>query len=264
VTGLVVGWPLMGFNVPWPRLTGPHPTGMALRIMTLNMHYSDVDSKALEELVAAASPDVVAVQEWSGYERSGLNATPGWHVHATPRLFLASRHPIKKAVELGADSMGEHASVAQYELDTPVGVVHVFSLHTATTRLVIYDTIHENSKGPAELRANSGRRREQFAFVAGKAAECQGPVLIVGDFNTPCESAIFAEVWSSYTDAFKAAGWGWGYTFFGAKTMVRIDHVLAGKRWTCTACRVGPFVGSPHRPVMAELVWPGNNLPEGP
>jgi vancomycin resistance protein VanJ len=263
-TGLVVGWPVMGFNVPWPQLTGPSPTGTPLRIMTLNMHYRRVDPKPLEDLIAALAPDIVAIQEWNGYERAALRSAPGWHIHATPRLFLASRHPINKAVELGADSMGEQASVAHYELDTPMGLVHVFSLHTATPREVIYDALYENRTGLAEVGANSARRREQSAFVAGKAAQCQGPVLIVGDFNTPSESSIFAEVWSDYTDAFTAAGWGWGYTFFGAKTMVRIDHVLAGKGWACTACRVGPFVGSPHRPVIAELVWTGDILPEGP
>jgi endonuclease/exonuclease/phosphatase (EEP) superfamily protein YafD len=151
--------------------------------------------------------------------------------------------------------MGEHASAAHYELDTPLGLVHVFSLHTATDRRGITDTIHENRKGPAEVRANSARRREQSAFVAGKAAECHGPVVVVGDFNTPPESPIFPQVWGGYTDAFAAAGWGWGYTFLGARTAVRIDHVLAGKGWACTGCRVGSAVGSPHRPVIAELVW---------
>jgi endonuclease/exonuclease/phosphatase (EEP) superfamily protein YafD len=255
--GVVVGGPVTGFNVPWPRLTGPAPVGTTFRVLTLNMHYSPADPGPLEELVAAEALDVVAVQEWPGSDRSGLRATAGWHVHATPRLFLASRHPISRAVELGGDSMGEHASAAHYELDTPVGPVHVFSLHTATTRAGITDTLHENRKGPAEVRTNSARRREQSAFVAGKAAGCRGPVLVVGDFNTPPESPIFGEVWDGYTDAFTAGGWGWGYTFVGAKTAVRIDHVLAGKGWSCTRCRVGPYVGSPHHPVIAELDWTG-------
>jgi len=134
-------------------------------------------------------------------------------------------------------------------------VVHLFNDHMASTRDAIYETIHEKRKGPTELLANGARRREQSTFVAGKAADCQGPVLIVSDFNTPIESSIFPEVWGGYTDAFTTAEWGWGYTFFGGKTTVRIDHVLAGKGWDCSACRVGPFVGSPHRPVIADLVW---------
>jgi vancomycin resistance protein VanJ len=254
---LVVGWPVMAFNVPWQRLLGPASAGTPFRVMTLNMHYSQADPKALENVVATTEPDIVVVQEWQGSDRSVLNTTPGWHIHATSRQFLASRYRIQRAVELGHTSMGEHASAVRYELITPAGVIHVFSVHTATAREGITDTIHENRKGPAEIRRNSAIRREQSTYLAGQAAECNGPVLIMGDFNTPPESTIFRWVWNNYTDAFGAAGWGWGYTFFGARTMVRIDHILMGQEWSCSACRVGPYVGSPHRLVIADVFWTG-------
>jgi endonuclease/exonuclease/phosphatase (EEP) superfamily protein YafD len=254
---LLVCGPVTGFNVPWKRLADRPPAGKPFRVMTLNMHYRSADPKALEDLIAAIEPDAVVVQEWPASGRSALNSAPGWHTHATPRLFLASRHPLRTAVDLGDDSMGEHASAARYELDTPLGVLNVISLHTATDREGITDTIHENRKGPAEVRANSARRREQCEYLAREASQCRGPVLVMGDFNTPPESAIFPEVWSVYVDAFQSAGWGWGYTFIGARTAVRIDHVLTGRGWSCSACRVGPYVGSPHRPVIAELVWDG-------
>ena len=257
MAGMIIGWPVMAFNVPWPLLTSSTPSGTTIRVMTLNMHYRTTSPKALEELIAKSATDIIAVQEWGGYEQTALNSSPDWHIHATPRLFLASRYPITKTVELGKNSMSEQASLAHYELDTPIGPVHVFSIHTATTREGIHDIIHENSAGPAELRENSARRREQSAYAASKAAECRGPVLIMGDFNTPSASVIFPEVWGGYTDAFAAAGWGCGYTFIGSKTAVRIDHILTGEGWTCTRCRAGPYVGSPHRPVIAELIWTG-------
>jgi endonuclease/exonuclease/phosphatase (EEP) superfamily protein YafD len=256
---LIVGWPVMGFNVPWPQFIGSAPNGIPFRVLTLNMHYNEAAPEALEEFIATHGPDVVAIQEWPGSQRSALTSAPDWHVHATPRLFLASRYPIRAVVELGDDSMGEHASAAHYELDTPAGPVHVFSLHTATTRQGIADTLHEKRKGPGEVQTDSDRRREQSAFVAGQAAACRETVLVLGDFNTPPESPIFPEVWAGYTDTFSAAGWGWGYTFFGAHTAVRIDHILARKGWHCADCRVGPEVGSPHRPVIAELVWSGGS-----
>jgi vancomycin resistance protein VanJ len=253
IAAVIVGGPVSGFNIPWQRLAHSEPTGAPLRVMTLNMHYSKVDPKTLEELIATHELDVVAIQEWQDSDRSALHTAPGWHIHSTLRLFLASRHPIRRATELGHDSMGEHASATHYELDTPAGPVHVFSLHTATNRQGISDTIHENRKGPAEVQANSARRREQSVYLAGQAATCRGPVVVLGDFNTPPESPIFQQVWVGYTDAFSAAGWGWGYTFYGSHTAVRIDHVLAGAGWRVNRCRVGPDVGSPHRPVIAEL-----------
>jgi len=260
---VVVAWPVMGFNVPWPRLVGPGdpqtgtPAGTPFRVLTLNMHYSEVAPAALDRLIAAEHPDAVAIQEWYGSSQSALRSAPGWSVHATHWLFLASRHPIRGVEVLGRDSKGKQALAARYDLDTPAGPVHLFSLHTASTREGVQRALRDVRETDDELQANSALRREQSAYVAGRAAECRGPVLVVGDFNTPPESVIFPEVWAGYTDAFAAAGWGWGYTFFGAHTGVRIDHVLAGPGWRCGGCRVGPNVGSPHRPVIADLVWVG-------
>src|SRR5262249_22127307 len=114
--------------------------------------------------------------------------------------------------------------------------------------------IHETRQGPSGIRANIARRWEQSEDVAAAAAKVKEPLLLANDFNTPPESAIFRVVWAAYNDAFSTAGWGWGYTFYGAHTMVRIDHVLATPGVTCTRCWVGPSIGSPHHPVLADLI----------
>ena len=94
--------------------------------------------------------------------------------------------------------------------------------------------------------------------MAAEAGRAAGPVLLVGDFNTPPESVIFRRVWSGYANAFSDAGWGWGYTFRTRRTAVRIDHVLVGGGGRATTCWVGPDVGSPHRPVVADVAWPAS------
>jgi len=145
-------------------------------------------------------------------------------------------------------------SIARYELETPAGVVTLFSLHFASPREGLYDATHRPAAGTVELEDNSDVRRRQSENLVRLADEVKGPVLLVGDFNTPSESAIFRRVWDRYTDAFAQAGWGWGYTFLGAKTAVRIDHILTGPGWYCERCWVGENIGSPHRPVLADLI----------
>jgi endonuclease/exonuclease/phosphatase family metal-dependent hydrolase len=227
-------------------------------VLTCNLHGSTaVDPAALEDFVLASGADVVALQEWPEAEKSSLGTWTGWHRHAAPRLFLASQFPIRGVEDPGLDSYGHEGSVTRYDLETPAGVIHFFSLHLASPRDGIYATIHENRKGPDDVRANIATRWEQSEFVARRTVGLEGPVLLAGDFNTPPESAIFRQVWADYADAFGTAGWGWGYTFAGAHTQVRIDHVLMGKGWHCRRCEVGPHVGSPHRPVLAELTWTG-------
>jgi len=255
-TGVVVG-NATGFNVPWQKFAVDLSQHVPFRVMTCNLHGNWRDPPEFEALIEDTQVDVVAVQEWPGAQWSALQTVKGWHVYNSPRLFLASRYPIRAAINLGDNPMDEFASATRYDLETPIGVVHLFNLHLATNRYGLNDVVHDNRKGAREISANSTRRTEQSERLAAKAAEVRERVLVVGDFNTPPESRIFPQAWSDYEDAFGAAGWGWGYTFLEMRTMVRIDHVLTGTGWTCNRCWVGPDVGSPHRPVIAELYWTG-------
>jgi vancomycin resistance protein VanJ len=258
LTALVIAGPIMGLCLPWRLLLFPTPSGMRMRVLTCNLHGSaSVIPGALEAFVLESAVDVVALQECPNAEASSLGTWPGWHRHATSRHLLASQFPIRRVMDLGLDSMGPRGSVTRYDLETPSGLVHFISLHLASPRDGIYETIHQDRKGAADVSDNIARRWQQSEYIARQIQGRQGSVLLAGDFNTPPESAIFRQVWGDYSDAFTAAGWGWGHTFAGGRTQVRIDHILAGKGWYCSRCSVGPNVGSPHRPVLADLIWSG-------
>ena len=250
---LILG-PVMGFQVPWHAVGSRAPSGERLRVLTFNIHYHTPHRAALERLLAEAEPDVVAVQELPSQEPFDYFDGEEWYVNRTRRFVLASRYPIRQVVLLGDHSMEVPGSIARYELETSAGVVTLFSLHLASPRQGLYEAIHHPASGIVELEDNSEVRRQQSENLVRLADEVKGPVLLVGDFNTPSESAIFRRVWGRYTDAFAQAGWGWGYTFLAAKTAVRIDHILAGPGWYCERCWVGENIGSPHRPVLADLI----------
>ncbi|HEY7424519.1 MAG TPA: endonuclease/exonuclease/phosphatase family protein [Gemmataceae bacterium] len=253
---LIVG-PIMGFCVPWQRFRFDTPHGPRLRVLTCNMHYQESQPVILEHLLATTQPDVVAVQEWREASPSAYFPKSEWHTHEASNLFLACRGPIRPATRIGDDSMDATGSVMRYELETSAGVITFFSLHLASPRKGLYEVIHEPRTGAADLREGSARRAEQFENLSLEVEDVSGPLILAGDFNTPPESVLFRDVWGRYTDAFSSAGWGWGYTFLGDRTTVRIDHILAGPGWRCQRCWVGPNIGSPHRPVLADLVWTG-------
>jgi endonuclease/exonuclease/phosphatase (EEP) superfamily protein YafD len=261
LAGVVIAGPVMGLCIPWRPLLSPEPSGLRLRVLTCNLHYSKaMTPDGLEALVRESGADVVALQEWEAAKEAPLARGPEWHRHATTHLLLASRYPIRQVLRLGRNSVGPQGSVRRYDLETPAGVVHFFNLHLASPRDGIYEAIHDKPTGIAEVQANIALRWEQSEYVAGQIEGLEGPVVLVGDFNTPPQSALFRRVWGDYSDAFAEAGWGWGYTFTGGRTVVRIDHILVGKGWHCSRCWVGPRVGSPHRPVLADLVWPGPTM----
>jgi vancomycin resistance protein VanJ len=254
---VVVAGPVMGFCLPWQRILSSTPQGQHFRVLTCNLHYHVDGTVPLERLVAATRPDIVLLQEWRGSEDSPAFLGGGWHTHDVRGLFLASAYPLRRATQFGYDSTLEKGLIMRYQLDTPAGVVNVFSLHLASPREGLAKMIHERGTAPADLEAETQLRWRQSRYLARVAEKVSDPVLLAGDFNTPPESAIFRDLWSHYQDAFAFAGWGWGYTFKGARTMVRIDHILAGPGWHCDACWVGPNIGSPHRPVLADLTWAG-------
>lgn len=256
---LVLG-PIMGFQVPWRAAVSAAPPGMRLRVMTWNMHGREPYGPILELLLAEADPDVVAVQEPL---RGTLDYFVGeeWQVDWQNGHFLASRYPIRQAVSVSDNSMKAPGSIMRYELETSAGRVTLFSLHFATPRKGLTDTMQDLNRGFIELESNSALRWQQSEILARLVDEATSPVLVVGDFNTPPESAVFRRVWGRYTDAFSSSGWGWGYTYFTMrKIALRIDHILAGPEWSCQRCWVGPNVGSQHHPLLAELIL--SQLPE--
>jgi endonuclease/exonuclease/phosphatase (EEP) superfamily protein YafD len=252
--------PVMGYCIPWPSLLDKPPEGPTFRVLTCNMHYRHEDSFALDRVLAETRPDIVAIQEWFEPNRSEVLAGQGWHLYRTYRGCVASRYPITSAAEIGPNSNGPMGAVLRCELDTGVtgaGKVTVFSVHLASPRNGIKRTILGSEMGPEDIQGLSDLRRAQSSNISREVARSADPLLLAGDFNTPPESALYREFWGGYHDAFASAGWGWGYTFFGGRTAVRIDHILAGPGWRCRRCWVGPDAGSPHRPVIADMTWVG-------
>jgi endonuclease/exonuclease/phosphatase (EEP) superfamily protein YafD len=251
---LTVG-PVMGFNIPWGGGSSDSSAGVRLRLMTCNMHFAKVDPGPLARLLDESRPDVIAIQELRDSAAVEKFAPAGWQVHRSPGHLLLSRFPVRKAQPLGAISTGPDGSVMRYDLDLPGGGVTVFSLHFATPRHDLEHVAEDGWEGLPQLALGSALRRMQSEHVARAADDVSGPVLLLGDFNTPTESATFRRVWARYTDAFTAAGWGWGYTFRSRRVAVRIDHILLGPGFRCERSWVAVNVGSPHRPVLADVVW---------
>jgi endonuclease/exonuclease/phosphatase (EEP) superfamily protein YafD len=252
---LVAVFFLMGLCLPWASLGGAGPRGQAVRVLTCNVHRSELDPVALGALVVETGPDVVALQGWSSGYEPVVFADGEWYVRRDDQLCLASRFPILggELLDDPAFTAGDYA-IARYRLDAPGGALDFVSLHLASPRDGLDEVLESHGARVGRLEANSALRRRQSERAARWLDACPGPLLIAGDFNTPPESRTYRECWSRYTNAFSAAGFGFGPTFFTRRTAVRIDHILAGPGWHCRRCWIGPPVGSPHRPVLADLV----------
>jgi vancomycin resistance protein VanJ len=263
VTGLFVLGPLMDLHVPWRQIRLHEPAGMKLEVLTCNVHRTELDRDALDSYVRQTNPQVVLLQDYSDRDALPSLQRPGWHRYRLAELFIASAFPIIRVRDLhleeitGNDDLQipRHTGAAAcFDLQTPAGVVHVVNLHLPSPHLGLGAIKDQRDDASWLLQTNSIRRWKDSERITSRMAAEAGPTIIAGDFNTLAESPIFRRFWSGFSDAFPTAGFGYGYTYYTRRGELRIDHVLSGAGVVCTNCRIGPPCGSPHRPVLAELV----------
>ena len=251
----IVLFPVMGLQIPW-RLAMPHlQQGPRLRVLTCNLHEQATD--ALAAIVAASQPDVVAIQEWPAQHIPPAFTRSNWHFAVNGELFLASRYPISKVTDLAGPQWPEPGTAVCYELETPRGRVPFINLRLASPHTPLEDLRWRSPSAPADVQANSVARLQQSRIVSEYAANRGPATLLAGDFNTPQGGVIFRLCWSRFCNAFSAAGYGFGHTYYASRISMRIDYILAGSDWRCRRCWVGPDVGSAHRPLIADLEFIG-------
>ena len=117
-------------------------------------------------------------------------------------------------------------------------------------------------------------RSEDIGDILARAAGDTGPVLLAGDFNMSDQSDDYRQVAALYGDAYRAAGWGMGFTFpadlpfFGGgmdqppavvrhfPPLVRLDYVFHSDHFAPLMAHVltNPG-GSDHLPVLVTLAF---------
>jgi vancomycin resistance protein VanJ len=249
--GFVVGVPIMDLRITRRGLFPEQRRPDSLRILTFNTHFIATDAVKLKALIDQTKPDLIALQEWYPHNREILFSDPSWHTVELNEAILASHYPIRsEGFRLGeADSAtGVTYRYIVYLPDQPVAFysVHLSSPHTAFRHV-----LHRSPQGVPQLTYNSTQRLSEASFLNQNSDD---DTILAGDFNLPRDSTVFRSEFSEFTDAFTVSGLGYGWSYYSRWTAVRIDHILMGKNWLCQNCWVGPDVGSPHRPLIADLV----------
>ena len=247
----VVLFPLMNLSLPW-RLVIPHfQSGPHIRVLTCNLHGTKIE--ALAGLIAEEHPDIVAVQEESSRRPLSVFGGREWHTFCMGEWVVASRYPIGKTADIALKGWPAPGGAVCCELEAPFGRIPFINLHLASPHQQLESVRWRSPSAPVEMRSNSAVRATQSRIVGGYAEDLGPATLVAGDFNTPEGSPVFKKYWSSFSSAFSMAGWGLGHTYYTRRVSMRIDHILAGDAWRCRGCRVGPDIGSAHRPLIAEF-----------
>ncbi len=215
-----------------------------VRIMSLNVHFLNRDFDAVLDLIRRDKPAVIFLME----------VTPAW-IEALK--VLHKEYPYEQVMPKH-DSAGialySHYKIVDLEVKklSQVGLpTLVAGIELPGGRLTLLAT-HPASPGSA---ANFRDRNLQLAEVAQLARERSGPVMLVGDMNTTSWSPYFQDMLR--VSGLRDSRYGFGveptWPWFPLPLRIPIDHCLVSPEVTVLNRRVGPAVGSDHRPILVDF-----------
>ncbi len=221
--------------LPWLSLPATLPDAKGepgLRIATANLHLDNEDPRPLAEWLRAQSVEVLVLVELNGRYATALrqqSSLSHWHLapsDSTPwGLGLASAWPLTDIrLERNADGIPQLRARVQH----PSAPFEIIAVHPMPPLAP-----HWHARRNADLRQ----------------LRAEAPALLAGDLN--------ASPWSSAAQLLRQNGWQrasgirptWPSAYFG----IAIDAVWAHGPWALRAQRVGPDIGSDHRPLFVEL-----------
>ncbi len=85
------------------------------------------------------------------------------------------------------------------------------------------------------------------------ASNNQHVTVVLGDFNTPADSAHYEPLRRTFVNAFEEAGQGYGASWPSFAPLLTLDQIWVSGPVEVLHCELGWSPVSDHRPVIAEI-----------
>ncbi|HEY0684279.1 MAG TPA: endonuclease/exonuclease/phosphatase family protein [Steroidobacter sp.] len=245
VVGVVISAvPLFPYVMGEPVSTAiAMPREETFRVVSFNVWFRNPDMARTAEYIEKSQADAVVLLELTPPQAEMLRPLlPSYpHYHIEPSRMGAAvftKWPVLDAESMPLAQGG--AVAARVKLDwrgTPVTVLGV----------------HLNwPLGPR----NSEFRNQELGRLVQISKQQPGPLIVAGDFNLTPWSEYFSDALeeSGLHDAARGFGLARSWPAQFAPVGIRIDHCLLSPQWRSVATHVGPWLGSDHLPVVADLL----------
>ncbi|AWL11649.1 hypothetical protein HMF8227_01168 [Saliniradius amylolyticus] len=222
----------------------------AVTILSLNMG-GPTDTQKLQRMVETYDVDVMAFQETSEQEISGLFPAP-WQTHCVSRLCTVSRWPLRYQGSgernQALDGWGRFVAFYQLGADKPVQLanVHLETPRKALNHILRADVSH------IDVMLNTNERQRQAQQVAHFLGS-DTPGLAAGDFNMVRLSPLYSAELGHYNNSLALAGRGLAHTKLTSYHGVTIDHVIHNDKLQTHSAAVLENLGGDHNPIIARL-----------
>lgn len=245
IVWLVNAYALASANGPVPVEAPPSSAG--LKLLVVNIHLGNEDPSALLALIEHEAPDVVGVVELSPAMSAKLTSLDD-------RYPNAHREPRDDAFGIGVWWRAADGSVQQIA-SQPLGFPSLrLTLTLDGSPLHIWLT-HPVPPMSAQMH---GWRAQQLRDLAARIAAEPGDHVLAGDLNATPWSIAYRQLRTTTGMLDAGAGslprWTWhGGGTLGWLFAIPIDHALVTPGLVVSEYRIGPDVGSDHRPVIVRV-----------
>ncbi len=247
--------------------------------------------KDMFDFIAAQNPDVLCFQEYAELNNRGPNYNNereitrlgypyhviaydyfGWKNSFLAGIAIYSKYPISDSFHVrygGPFLMKANESFISADLNVNEKKIRIFTTHlqsvlfqkTDYRNLQIIrsaaDSMYEASKSVVKkLKQGYKSRSDQVAMVRKYLDQSPYPAIICGDFNDIPNSYTYFKVKGDRQDAFREAGAGLGHTFAKIIPTLRIDYVMADKRFDILQYSRYFLPYSEHYPVIVDIGLP--------
>ncbi|MBX9738282.1 MAG: endonuclease/exonuclease/phosphatase family protein [Phycisphaerales bacterium] len=264
-TALIMALPWLGLVL---RATpAPDPSRATLTVVVANVNLSNPDLSALFRLIESENADLVLLQEVTNNHRDQLRSALEQRYPHISTAFrqdafgqaLYSKLPFEGAPDVfpQIETMREKAFGGASALSDPQIRVRV----TFDGVPIVVQNLHLMPPGDAQMLRE---QRLQFAWLdqwvrSVKTSPDAPALFLAGDLNSTATSPQHGFLRAAgLREAHDEAGSGLGNTWPDVGLLakvpgIRIDHAYACNRLTIVSWRVGPHIGSDHRPLVVKL-----------
>ena len=224
----------------------PPTSGRTIRVLSMNLYAYNYDAPHILAAIDQADADVIVASEVTAWSMSEVFAK------------IATRYP--RSAHPDYDGGAVVLSRLPFTIDRtahPPGPRNPL-LFTIDGRAVALYPVHTISPGAV---SHLMRNREQLRQLADIAAAETRPTIIVGDLN--CSQLTPNYRWlneAGLRTTHELIGFGvgttWGpkwHPWLNRLPGVRIDQMFLSRDLTATSHRVGPYTGSDHLPIIADV-----------
>jgi endonuclease/exonuclease/phosphatase (EEP) superfamily protein YafD len=243
----------IGKSPPLPGQAALHEGKKVMRVITLNTAFFTYGNPSQD--IAAWQPDIVLLQDIQPHQvRQIADVLYGgrgdYRAHQTNGI--VTRWKIQREIRNPDPANRNEQVTIRLPGGADIEVVNVH-LQTAATDLRLW-----RKSAWAGHRYNRTMRHKELSLVQQVLEQTTSfpntPTLFGGDFNAPASDVVHRRLARDFTDAFAAAGTGWGNTFQRRLPILRIDHIYCTRHFTPVRSCVFASRHSDHRMVIADFL----------